>query len=272
MWLKKLIEWKTGGKPCAIITIIESEGSTPRGVGSKMVVNSEGQIAGSVGGGSVEHISREEAQKAIKEQRCISLTFSLKGDVWQVTPETTVQGLCGGSVKVFIEPVLPEAEVVIFGGGHIGEKISKYCEILEMPYKIFDNREEYTSSERFPAALERVCKPYETLSESIKLTCASYCVVLTHGHKHDETCLEQLLRFKEIPYIGMIGSANKIQVVVNNIRSRGGIIDGRLYSPVGLNIANNLPGQIALGIMAQIILLVNNGKPEHYRIPWHEQA
>lgn len=272
MWLKTLNEWKTAGMPCAIVTIIEADGSTPRGVGSKMVINSEGCIAGSVGGGPVEHISREEAMKAIREQRCISLNFSLKGDAWQVTPETTVQGLCGGSVKVFIEPVLPEAEVVIFGGGHIGEKISKYCEVLEMPYRIFDNREEYASSGRFPSALERVCKPYETLTESIRLTSASYCVILTHGHKHDEICLEQLLRCKEVPYIGMIGSANKIQVTVDNIRSRGGIIDNRLYSPVGLNIANNLPGQIALGIIAQIILLINNKKPEHYRIPWHEQV
>lgn len=272
MWLKTLNEWKAAGMPCAIVTIIESEGSTPRGVGSKMVVNSEGRIAGSIGGGPVEHLSRQEAQKAIKKQRCISLTFSLKGDVWQVTPETTVQGLCGGSVKVFIEPVLPEAEVVIFGGGHIGEKISKYCEILEMPYRIFDNREEYASTERFPSALERVCKPYESLSEYIMLTRASYCVILTHGHKYDETVLEQLLAIKEVPYIGMIGSANKIQVTVDNIRSRGGIIDSRLYSPVGLNIANNLPAQIALGIMAQIILLTNNGKPDHYRIPWHEQV
>jgi xanthine dehydrogenase accessory factor len=271
MWLKSLNEWKAKGIPCAIVTIVKAEGSSPRGAGSKMVVNNVNEIAGSVGGGPVEHISHEEALKAIRDNRCISLDFSLAGDVWQVTPDRTVQGLCGGSVTVFIEPVLPEAEVVIFGGGHIGGKISEYCKILNMPFRVFDNREDFSSFERFPQATERICKPYESLSETIRLTCASYCVILTHGHKHDEICLEQILRNKEVPYIGMIGSRNKISVIINNIRSRGGRIDDRLYSPVGLKIANNLPEQIALAIMAQIILLINKGTPEHFRFPWHEE-
>jgi xanthine dehydrogenase accessory factor len=271
MWLKSLNEWKSKGIPCAIVTIVKAEGSTPRGAGSKMVVNDRGEIAGSVGGGPVEHLSREEALKAIKEKRCMSLDFSLAGDIWRVTPDKSIQSICGGSLTVFIEPVLPTEEIVIFGGGHIGEKISKYCEILNMPYRIFDNREAFSSAERFPSAAERVCKPYEPLAESIKLTCASYCVILTHGHAHDEICLEQILRNKDVPYIGMIGSAKKIQIIVEHIRSRGGSIDNRLYSPVGLKIANNLPEQIALGIVAQIVLLINKGSPEHFRVPWHEQ-
>jgi xanthine dehydrogenase accessory factor len=271
MWLKTLNEWRTAGKPCAVVTIIKTEGSSPRGVGSKMVVDKDGRIAGSIGGGPVEHICREEAQKGIKEGRCISLDFSLKGDIWQVTLEKTIQGLCGGTVTVFIEPILPDPEIVIFGGGHIGEKISRYCELLDMPYRLFDNREEFSSPDRFPSAVERIYKPYESLSESLRLTSVSYCVILTHGHQYDETCLEQLLSNKEIPYIGMIGSSIKIETLIDNITSRGGIIDSRLYSPVGLSISNNLPAQIALGIVAQILLLINKGTPDHCRIPWHEQ-
>lgn len=271
MWLKKVNECKAKGIPCAIVTIIDAIGSTPRGIGSKMVVTVTNEIEGSVGGGPVEHISREEAIKSIKNNRCISLDFSLAGDVWQVTPDKTVQGLCGGTVTVFIEPVTPTPEIVIFGGGHIGEKISKYCEILNIPYRVFDNRLEFSSQERFPSAVECVCKPYDTLTHAITLTSASYCVILTHGHKHDEVCLEQILKNKQVPYIGMIGSQNKIQIIVDNIRSRGEHIDDRVYSPVGLKIANNLPEQIALAIMAQIIMLINKGTPDHFRFPWHKQ-
>ena len=271
MWLKTLYEWKGKGIPCAIVTIIHAEGSTPRSTGSKMVVNASDEIAGTVGGGPIEHISRQEALVAIKENKCKTLDFSLAGDKWQVTPEKMVQGMCGGKVTVFIEPVLPQKEVVIFGGGHIGERLGKLCEVLNMPYRIYDNREEYTSAGRFPGAIDRICRPYETLSESIQLTSASYCVILTHGHAHDETCLDQLLKNTAVPYIGMLGSQNKIRVIVNNIRSRGGNVDERVYSPIGLKIANRLPGQIALGILAQIILLINKGSPEHFRIPWHEE-
>ncbi len=268
MWLKTLEQWASKGIACAIVTIIKAEGSVPRGVGSKMVVSEANDIGGSVGGGPVEHISREEALKAIRENKCLTLDFSLQGDLWQVTPTRTVQGLCGGSVSVFIEPVLPSKEVVIFGGGHIGEKLSKYCEILNLPYRVYDNREEFASLDRFPSAKERICQPYEILNKAIHLTRASYCIILTHGHAHDEICLEQMLQNKEVPYIGMIGSANKVKVLVEHIRSRGGVVDNRVYSPIGLRLGRNLPEEVALSIIAEVMLLMNGGALEHFRIPW----
>jgi xanthine dehydrogenase accessory factor len=268
MWLKTLTDWQEKGIPCAIVTIIRAEGSTPRGVGSKMVVSEHDDIAGSVGGGPVEHISREQALEAIRKNKCLTLDFSLKGDVWQVTPDRTVQGLCGGSVTVFIEPILPDKELVIFGGGHIGEKLGRMCDALELPYRIYDDRPEFAAVERFPNARERVCKPYAELSANIRLTRASHCVILTHGHKHDEVCLEQLLHNPEVPYIGMIGSVNKVAVLIKNIRSRGGVVDDRVYSPVGLKIGRNLPGEIALSILAEVMLLMNGGALEHFRKKW----
>ena len=272
MWLNSLYEWKNKGIACAIVTIIKAEGSVPRGVGSKMVVNELGDIDGSVGGGVVEHVSREQAAKAIRENKCLTLDFSLKGDVWQVTEDRKIQGLCGGSLSVFIEPFLPHSELVIFGGGHIGEKLGMFCEIMNFPYRVYDDRQEYVTQERFPGATERICKPYTELTRSIRLTKASYCIILTHGHEHDEVCLEQLLKNKDIPYIGMIGSAVKVKVIVDHIRSRGGIIDSRLYSPVGLRIGRNLPEQIALSIMAEVMLLMEGGALEHFRVRWWEQG
>jgi xanthine dehydrogenase accessory factor len=268
MWLKTLGDWQEKGIPCAMVTIVKAEGSTPRGLGSKMVVNEHDDIAGSVGGGPVEHISREQALQAIRGNKCITLDFSLKGDVWQVTPDRTVQGLCGGAVTVFIEPVMPGKELVIFGGGHIGEKLGRMCDVLELPYRIYDNREEFASAERFPRAVERVCQPYEELGQKIRLTRASYCVILTHGHTFDGICLEQLMRNPEIPYIGMIGSVNKVGVIVETIRGKGGVVDDRLYSPVGLKIGRNLPGEVALSILAEVMLLMNGGALEHFRKRW----
>jgi xanthine dehydrogenase accessory factor len=265
MWLTKINEWKNQGLPCAIVTIVKAKGSVPRGVGSKMVVNARDEIIGSVGGGPVEHISRQEARKAISENRCISLDFSLNGEKWEVA-DKTIQGLCGGTVTVFIEPILSKPEVVIFGGGHIGEKLSRFCDILNLPYRIFDNREEFASADRFPRAVERTCKPYESLSDSIRLTRMSYCVILTHGHAHDQTCLEKILRNKDVPYVGMIGSKNKIRVIIDNVRSLGAVVDDRVYTPVGLKIGRNLPEEIALSIIAEIVLIINGGALEHMRM------
>lgn len=271
MWLKSLDEWKRQGIPCALLTVTEAEGPTPRGVGSKMVVNDRGETAGSIGGGPVEHVSLEEARRAIRENKCHTLRFSLRGDDWQVTKERKIRSLCGGALTVFIEPIMPTHEVVIFGAGHIGEKLAGLCAVMNIPFRVYDNRKEFLAGERFPQARELVHGDYEALAGKIALTTGSYCVILTHGHEYDGVCLELLLKNRDVPYIGMIGSAVKVKALIDDIRSRGTEVDDRLYSPVGLKIGRNLPEEIALSIMAEIMLLVEGGSGEHYRIRWHEK-
>ena len=270
MWLSKLAEWKREGMACALLTVVEAVGSTPRAAGSKMAVNDRGETAGSIGGGPVEHISLEEARRAIKDQKCRMLNFALNGDEWQATADRKMQALCGGSMAVFIEPILPRNEVVIFGAGHIGEKLGGFCALLDIPYRVYDNRREFLGAERFPGARELIHAEYGALTERAGVSAMSYCVILTHGHAHDEECLEQLLKIKDVPYIGMIGSAEKVKVLIDNIVSRGGRVDGRLYSPVGLGLGRNLPGEIALSIIAEIVLLMGGGSRDHLRINWHE--
>jgi xanthine dehydrogenase accessory factor len=271
MWLKSLNEWKVQGIPCAMLTIIETDGPTPRGVGSKMVINNRGDSAGSIGGGPVEHISLEEARKSLKDNKCRTLKFSLQGDEWQVTKDKKMKSICGGTLSVLIEPIMPREEIVIFGAGHIGAKISALCAVMNMPHRVYDKRKELLAAERFPAAKELICGEYCDLAEKVALTPMSYCVILTHGHEHDEECLEILLKNKDVPYIGMIGSAPKVKIIVDSIRSRGTAVDDRVYSPIGLKIGRNLPEEIALAIVAEIMLLIQGGSGEHYRVKWHEQ-
>jgi len=266
MWLTKLREWSEKGIACAIVTVIDTSGSTPRGPGSKMVVNSLGEAAGTIGGGSVEHAAKKEAAKAMGSRRCLLKEYSLEsGDT---TPEGVgkAMGICGGTLKIFIEPVIPGNKVVIFGGGHIGEKLGRMCEALPVPYSVFDNRPEYCTPERFPGAGERVTADYRAIRASINLGPRSYCVILTHGHEFDEVCLEQLAGMKELPYIGMIGSPQKVKLILKKLKDRNIKPDGRVYSPVGLKIAFQQPGEIAVAILAEILLVMNGGKPEHCRI------
>jgi len=271
VWYETLFKWTQSGEPCALLTVVEAVGSTPRGVGSKMVVNSVGTIDGSIGGGVVEHVSLQEAQKAIRENLPISLRFSLTGDAWQVTQEKTVPARCGGSVSVLIEPVLPCPEIVVFGGGHIADKLARLCDVLGIPYRIYDDRSEFSSPERFPNARSCICAGYGEIAEKIALTSTSYCVIMTHGHAHDEVCLEALARNRSVPYIGMIGSTNKVGTLVQNVRSRGVKIDTRFYSPVGLKLGGKLPEEIALSILAEIKLLMQGGTPNHCRLDFSKQ-
>ncbi|MBI4864491.1 MAG: XdhC family protein [Candidatus Riflebacteria bacterium] len=268
MWYEALNRWARAGDPCALLTIIEADGSTPRGLGSKMVVNLEGKSEGSIGGGPVEQISLQEARKAIRENRPLVLRFSLAGDDWRVTEEKVIRAICGGTLTVLIEPVLPQGEIVMFGGGHIAHKLALLCDGVGMPYRVFDNRAEYASPERFPNARERVLAEYAEIPSKIELTGASYCVIMTHGHVHDEACLGAVMQNRVVPYVGMIGSANKVKILVDNLRSAGVPIDDRLYSPVGLALGGKLPEEIALSILAEIKLLMGRGSLAHCRIVW----
>lgn len=269
MWLKSLNEWKVKGVPCAIATIVRAEGSTPRQAGAKMVVNIDGDIAGSVGGGSVEYECMKLAETAIKENRPILKEFSLEGET-DGGNGLPCGGICGGIVTVFIEPILVRKEIVIFGAGHIAEKLGRFCEILEIPYRVFDDREEFLTKERFPGANELILGDFSNIDATINLGATGYSVIMTYGHQHDEICLEQLVKKKEIPYIGMIGSPKKVAIIVENLRGRNVLLDKRVYSPIGLRIGRNFPQDIALSVISEIMLLMEGGTLEHFRINWEK--
>lgn len=270
MWLRKITQWQTDGLSCALVTIIDSSGSTPRKIGSKMAVNQNGEIGGSIGGGAVELTCIESAKTAITNAICITRSFVSKndGEEWMPSDGDRALGVCGGSLTVFIEPLLLDPELVIFGGGHIGYYLGRLCEVLEIPYRVYDDRKEFVSSERFPGANSLISAPFTQIRDSIPLNEKSYCVIMTYGHDHDEEVLEQLLQCSEVPYIGMIGSVRKASVLIRNIKKRGGFIDDRVYCPVGLRIGRNLPQEIALSIMSEVILLMRGGTLEHMRKDW----
>ncbi|MDD1724533.1 MAG: XdhC/CoxI family protein [Methanospirillum sp.] len=270
MWLNSIIKWRAEGVPCALVTIIETAGSTPRKTGSKMSVNLNGETAGSVGGGAVELLCITLAKESINQGTCITRRFISRGEgsEWEASDEDAVLGVCGGSLTVFIEPLIIGPELVLFGGGHVGLNLGKLCEVLEIPYRVYDERKEYVAPGRFPGADELVCAPFSDIEDHISLSSRSYCVIMTYGHEHDEEVLGQLLENTNIPYIGMIGSKAKAGVLIRNIRHHGGIIDKRLYCPIGIRIGRNLPQEIALSIMTEVILLMRGGSLEHMRIDW----
>jgi xanthine dehydrogenase accessory factor len=269
MWLKSLTEWKKKGIPCAIATIIRAEGSTPRQAGAKMVINADGDIAGSVGGGTVEYECMKAAEIAIKENKPILKEFSLQGET-DGGNGLPCGGICGGNVTVFIEPIIVRNEIVILGAGHIAEKLGRFCSILEIPYRVFDDRKEYLTEDRFPNASQLVHGDFNTIEKSIELGVESHCVIMTYGHQFDEICLEQLVKRKELPYIGMIGSPKKVAIIIKNLHDRNVYLDERVYSPVGIRIGRNFPQDIALSIVSEIMLRMEGGTLEHFRIDWEK--
>ena len=265
MWLERLHAWIEQGIPCVLATITEAVGSTPRKAGAKLAINLEGATEGSVGGGLIEYRCLEKAQALLTSGEPCTLHFVLEATEWREAGPGDQQDGCAGNVTVFLEPVLPPKEIVAFGGGHISERLSRLCEVIGLPFRVYDERPEFANQDRFPQARESVCAPYEELSQHIRLSCASHCVVLTHGHPQDERVLAQLLRLPFLPYIGMVGSSRKLQGIRERLTVQGLAFGSQVYSPAGLALGGGLPGDIALSILAEIKLQMDGGKPEHLR-------
>ncbi|MDD2715075.1 MAG: XdhC family protein [Candidatus Wallbacteria bacterium] len=269
MWLSRLNHWLSEKIPCALVTIISIEGSTPREPGAKMTVNVKGEIAGTVGGGALEHDCIARAIESIKSGKTLIHEYKLDGGEWVSTADgKEKKALCGGRTTVFIEPVYPDKalEVLIFGAGHIGEQLAKYCAILSWPCKVFDDRPEFLTKEKYPEA-ELILGEFTKISDKIKPEAQSYCVIMTYGHVHDQEVLEQLLRIPEIPYIGMIGSRAKVAVSLQMMEKKGLKIGPRVYTPIGFNLGVREPAEIALAISAEIKAVQEGVQIRHMRDP-----
>jgi len=264
MWLERLHAWIQQGIPCVLATVTEAEGSTPRQAGAKMAIKADGETAGSVGGGVIEHRCLEAARN-LREPA--TLHFVLAATDWQEGSAEETGAPCLGRVTVFLEPVLPPQEIVAFGGGHIAERLARLCDVLGLPFRVYDERPAFANRERFPKAREILCAPYAEVDAWARLSSASHCIVLTHGHAQDEQVLEQLLGLPFLPYIGMVGSSRKIQGIRERLALKGLAFGPQVFTPAGLALGGGLPGDIALAILAEIKLQMEGGSPTHLRKP-----
>jgi xanthine dehydrogenase accessory factor len=245
------------GKKVCYAFIIEQEGSTPRGVGTSMVIKENGEIFGSVGGGNVEFTTIAAAKKCIKEES--SETISL--DVYTYNNGEKV---CAGKLKIFIKTYLPQKKLIIAGAGHVAYCLYKLATLVGFSVYVFDYREDLLTKEKYPKAAELI---YGKISDSIKnydLDKNSYVVIASGSTKFDEDILKEVIT-KDTAYVGVLGSKKKISGIIDNLLSQN--IDAeclkKVYAPIGIAIGGEIPEEVALSILSEIVLVKNNGVLKH---------
>lgn len=153
-----------------------------------------------------------------------------------------------------IEPLARPDTLYIFGAGHVGFQLAKMAYLTDFACVVTDDREEFANPDRFPHAAVRVLDEFSGCFEGLAIDANSYIVILTRGHLHDQTVLEQALKTRA-GYIGMIGSKKKKQQIYSNLMEKG--VDPaqleQVYSPIGLEIAAETPAEIAVSIMGEVI-------------------
>jgi xanthine dehydrogenase accessory factor len=259
---QSLAELEKANRPAALCTVVHTSGSTPRHSTSKMLVHADGTIQGTVGGGELENRVRQEALASMKDGKPRLLAYSMtdpsRGDV----------GVCGGQVEVFVEPILPAPMVVVLGGGHVGNAVAHLAKWLGFRVAVSDDRPEFCTPEANPDADEFYTCPMAELPLHLAVTPHTYLILTTRGSSVDVAGLSPLL---ETPagYIGVIGSRRRWSETVKGL-NEAGISDEqlkRVHSPMGLGIGAETPEEIAVSILAEVLMLRGGGSGRQMQEP-----
>lgn len=234
----------------ALVTVINTQGSSPGEVGSMMLVDGEGKLLeGTIGGGAVEEQAKKDSADCIKKGISKIIHYELDSG----NSEGDLHMTCGGNIDVFFKVFKYQDELVIVGAGHIGDKLSKIAHIMGYHITIVDERTEFANKERFPEADVLKVGDVAEVLHNHPVSDKTNVVIITHGHKFDQIALEKVI-YSKARYIGMIGSKNKIAQCFKNMAEKGISKDlfSKVHAPIGLDIGGKAPEEIALAIIAQI--------------------
>ncbi|HEX4593603.1 MAG TPA: XdhC/CoxI family protein [Bryobacteraceae bacterium] len=237
------------GQKCALATIVQVNGSIPSYESAKLLVREDGSMLGTIGGGCVEAEVWNAAREVMQEERPRQMNFSLGQDA------AYDNGLiCGGQLSVFVEPVIPQPRLFIFGAGHISKSISKIATMAGFASVIVDNRDAFANRDRFPEADEIHSSEYEEVFPKLAIRDTSYIVIVTRGHRDDMRVLRWAVD-TNAKYIAMIGSKRKVIGVVKELEKENvpRAAFERIFAPMGLDIGAITPEEIAISIVAEMI-------------------
>jgi xanthine dehydrogenase accessory factor len=236
-------------KDFIIITMVHARGSAPQEIGAKIIVGENGLLYGTVGGGKVEEKAISLAKSLLKREE--------KHDFVEWNLQTDVGMTCGGLVSLYFEKITSESswKIAIFGAGHVAQELIGLLIKLDCDITWIDPRLEWLDKLPNHSRLHKIC------TEDMKgilatLDSATFIASMTMGHAFDLPILIEALTHFNFPYIGVIGSDSKACVLKNDLRKNG--VDEKniatLNCPIGESFGNNQPVEIALSIVAQLLI------------------
>jgi len=241
--LEEIARLISEGKPFAVVTLVRHRGSSPRKTGAKMLVLPDGRTVGTIGGGCIESGLVREALEVLQSGQPklveLDLVEEAKGGVGME---------CGGSVQVYIEPILPALKLVIVGGGNVGQEVAKLAKRAGFQVVVVDP---ILKPEELPG-VRVVQKPVEEAVKEIEVD-QNTLIIIASRHKGDE---EALRLFVGTParYIGWLASRTRIQTTFDRLVAEGIPREHleRIHTPIGLDIGAETPSEVAVSIMAEI--------------------
>jgi xanthine dehydrogenase accessory factor len=240
------------GKPFVLVTIVRTDGASPRLPGAKMLVFPDGTIFDTIGGGKFEKLVIDDCLQLMESGQKHLLkrySFTPKG-------KDATGMACGGEAEVFMEAFTGPNKLIIFGGGHICRELVQLTERSGFAITVIDDRDDILSGYASPITAVRTDETYQENLPSFDHNC--FVVIVTRSHKIDRGILERVIQH-DCAYIGMIGSKRKISGLYTALE-KAGIERSRLeqvHAPIGLDIKGEGPYEIAVSILAELIAVKN---------------
>ncbi len=234
-----------------VATLVDARGSIPQVVGARALFTRDGLFFGTVGGGRLESRCREIALEMLAGEAGAGTRFArfnLMKDLGMT---------CAGEAAVFFEVQRPDLDwdIVIFGAGHVAQKLCRFLVELDCRVTCIDVRADWLDRLPRAEALEAVQVP--EFEEGVRrVRPQSMVLVMTMGHATDVPVLKAIAAAAlPLPYLGVIGSKSKGQALRRELAREGldpAFVD-RIVCPVGEKVGNNTPAEIAVGIVSQLV-------------------
>lgn len=245
-------------RPCALATVVATQGSVPRAAGAKMLVYGDGAISGTVGGGKFESLVIAEALEAIAQG-----TPRLKNYLLREGEPQSFGAICGGEANVFIEPLTAGEAVWIIGGGHCSQAIAKLARECGFYVGVVEDRPDQAAPERFPGINRLVADQAAPAFIAGREWSAKDALVIVNRHAGlDQAALDAALRRPVPGYVGMMGSRRKVARVFDELVAAGHSRDAlsKVHAPIGLDIGAESPAEIAVSILGEILRFSRRGR------------
>lgn len=265
---EQIVQLRREGRRGAVATIVNVRGSIPSFRTAKMLVRDDGSIAGTIGGGCVEADVWQAAREVMESEKPRTLTFDLNQD-----PKYDTGLVCGGTLEVFIEPILPPALLYVFGAGHVAVQLCQAAANAGFDVIVADDRSSYATTERFPAAREVHALDFDQATQKLDPNESSSIVIVTRGHRDDMRVLRWAVQTRA-RYVGMIGSKRKVIEIFKTLQQEGipAHLFDRVYAPVGLGIGAITPEEIAVAITAELIAVRRHASAAQPHMSWFKST
>jgi len=253
--LDVLVEMRAGGQPYAVATVVETSGSVSAKTAAKAVINQEGKVvAGWVGGGCAEAATCDTALECMQTGQTTVIDIDLNDEILGAGMP------CGGSMRVYVEPVLALPTLWIMGHGRVAECLCQLGDLFGFRVIINDP---IVEREQYPAAVQLITDDidYRQLCPAK----GDYVVIATQ-HKGDHESMQQALK-SPAGYIALIASRKRSRLVLDYLRDSGfddAALD-RVMAPAGLDLGARTPEEIALCVMSEMVLLRRSGSGRRMR-------